>query len=98
MSFLQLLLFAVETIAQLAVNPALGLNGDGRRIAALLGVVAQFGRRGEEAAAELKAFTDEIKALADSGDPVDPVRWDEITAKRHADHAALAALRDEPEG
>lgn len=91
MEVVSLILLALETIAKVAVNPSLGLGEDAPRIAALVGVVAKFGRQGVLAIPELKEFTAEIQALADSGTSVDAATWDALTAKRHAQAAAIAA-------
>lgn len=85
MNLFDLVLLALETIAQLAANAVFGLGGDGTRIAALVALVAKFGRKGNEAVPELRDFTDEIQAILAAGTRVSPERWDELTAKRHAD-------------
>lgn len=95
MSVLQLVLLALDTVAKVATNPALGLGGDGTKVAGLIGVIANLGRQGEAAVTELQSFTAEIQSLADAGLEVDPARWDEITARRKSQHEALQALADE---
>lgn len=91
MSLLQLILLGIEAVSQLASNPVFGLGTDGNRIAALLALLAKFGRKGDEARAELKAFTDEINDIVAAGGYVDPQVWDEMTVRRHAD---LDRIRD----
>jgi hypothetical protein len=95
MNVLSLVLLAIDTIGQIASNPALGLGKDVGRVAALLGVVAKFGRAGESAVPELQAFVKEIEDLAAGGQGPDPNAWDALTARRHADYAALLALKRE---
>lgn len=95
MNVLQLVLLALETIAQVASNPALGLGSDGSRVATLVGLVAALGRRGDEAVAELREFTEEVRGLAEDPGGVDPGRWDALTARRRAQHEALQELRED---
>lgn len=89
MELLNLILLGLETISQLAVNPAFGLDADGTRVAGLTGTLATLGRRGTEALPELEAFVAEIRAIHESGSGVPAERWDEITARRHAQSAAI---------
>jgi hypothetical protein len=91
MEIVQLILLALETVSKIAVNPNLGLGDDAARVSALVGVVANLGRQGAAAIPELKAFTAEIQELANSGKGADPGRWDALTARRHAQAAAIAA-------
>ncbi len=95
MNLLQLILLGIEAVSALASNPVFGLKEDGLRLSALLALLAKFGRKGDEARAELKAFTAEINAIIAAGARVDPSVWDALTAKRHAD---LDRIRDSGSG
>lgn len=95
MGIFNLVLLALDTIAQVASNPALGLGDDVNRVVGLLGVVTTLGRQGDAAISELTEFTKEIEAIAASGQHVDPARWAEITARRHAQADAIQALRSD---
>lgn len=92
MPIFNLVLLALDTIAKVAVNPALGLGGDAKRVVDLIGIVTTLGRQGDAAITELKEFTDEIEALAATGEHVDPETWDDLTARRHAQADAIQAL------
>lgn len=97
MNLFDLIMLGIETVVQLAGNPAFGLGESSARVAALLAVLAKLGRKGNEALPELRSFTDEIKAILAAGTRVDPATWDALTARRHADadaiHAATVAGR-----
>lgn len=94
MEIVQLILIALEAIARVARNPALGLGEDAGRVAALVDVVAQLGRGGLAAIPELRALTAEIEEIAASGAAVDRAEWDAVTLRRRAQaEAILAATR-----
>lgn len=95
MNPVQYILMALDGIARLTINPALGGGGYRReRIVQLLGALAvlvegvQHGRR------ELIAFAEEVKALADAG--VEPSRgqWEALMARDVAARVALAEARE----
>lgn len=91
-AILQLILLGVETIARIAVNPNLGLDQDGVRLSALAATLAAFGRQGVAAGPELEDFVNEIRAIDEGNQPISRARWDEITARRHAQSEAIAKL------
>lgn len=93
MNVVAVIVAALQAIAEIAINPVLGLSDDAVRVSALVGTVASLGSIGPAAIPELESFTAEIKHIGATGAKVDPGVWDALTARRHADFQALLALK-----
>lgn len=85
----------LDAVARVAVNPALGLSGDGVRVSRIVSFVALLAREGDEGYEKLKVFDQQIKDI-EAGLISDVAAvWDDLE-RRHA--SALARIQAQASG
>lgn len=99
---IELILVAIRGLALVTNNPALGGGSSVRMQEAseLLGLLGELLERGDEAHADLVAFTKVMESMAKQGRAPSTAEWNTLRARSDAAHDVIqeaAAATEEPE-
>lgn len=97
MNFVALVRLALNSISLLLLNPNLGGRTNIRvtQAAELLDTLDALIEEGEDAYEDLRAFAEEVKAIAEAGRSPTPDEWEGMRARRMAAHDRLQAVKEE---
>ena len=96
MGVIELILIGVQGISTLLNNPKIG--GSSVRMdeaSELLGMLATLIEEGDDAYEDLKAFTEEVKEMAERGVGPTPTQWSNMRAREQAAYDRLQAVKRE---
>ena len=94
---ISLALTAISGIRLLLSNPALGGGGSVRASEAseLLGLLGTLISEGDDALDDLRAFAEQVEAMAAAGRGPSPTEWSALRERSDAAHAALQEIKEE---
>lgn len=97
MGWLVLVRTALNSVGLLLSNPLLGGGGSvkAQQAAELLEVLDMILEEGEDGYEDLKAFTEQVQAMADENRGPTPAEWDMLRARKDAAHDRLQAVKEE---
>ncbi len=89
---LELITILLSSLGKVASDPALGARG--AAVKSVLDLAALAIARGSEGADQLRALTEQVKAMAEEGREPTPAEWEDLKLRSDAAHAKIQEWKE----